>query len=65
MVIDAGTKLIKNGMDKVKMMDIVAKNNFGNGNPSSIESIEACNQILAEFENIETTNLSENKGDKI
>jgi hypothetical protein len=52
-------------MDKVKMMDIVAKNNFGNGNPSSIESIEACNQILAEFENIETTNLSENKGDKI
>ena len=48
-VVDTGTKLIKAGINKTEMMDTVAKYNNGNGNPSSIESTEVCDQILEEF----------------
>ena len=48
-VVDTGTKLIKAGINKTEMMDTVAKYNNGNGNPSSIESAEVCDQILEEF----------------
>ena len=51
-VVDAGSALIKGGMDKTKMMEIVAKHNDGNGNPSSITSEEVCKNILEEFETI-------------
>lgn len=54
-VVDFGSKLIKGGMDKKEMMSIVAKFNNDNGNPSSIETIEICDQILEEFSKIQNT----------
>lgn len=51
-VVDAGSALIKNGMDKTAMMGVVAKYNNGNGNPSSIDSEDICQMILKEFEQI-------------
>lgn len=48
-VVDAGTKLIKSGFNKQEMMDIVAKYNNGNGNPSGIQSVEIADAILSEF----------------
>lgn len=48
-VVDAGSKLIKTGIDKQEMMAIVAKYNNGNGNPSGIANIETCDAILAEM----------------
>lgn len=51
-VVDAGTVLMKNGVDKAEMMGIVAAYNNGNGNPSSIETVEICEQILEAFKNI-------------
>ena len=52
-VVDFGSKLIKGGMDKKEMMAIVAKYNNGNGNPSSIETVEVCDQIIEEFTKIQ------------
>jgi hypothetical protein len=52
-VVDAGSQLIKSGMDKQEMMSIVAKYNDGNGNPSSIKTAEACDLIIKEFNNIQ------------
>lgn len=54
-VVDFGSKLIKGGMDKKEMMAIVAKFNNNNGNPSSIETVEVCDQIIAEFTKIQDT----------
>lgn len=51
-VVDAGSALIKGGMDKTEMMSIVAKYNDGNGNPSSIKSEQICEDILKEFSKI-------------
>lgn len=51
-VVAAGSKLIKEGMDKANMMAIVAKHNNGNGNPSGIKSIEICDAILEELKTI-------------
>ena len=51
-VVDAGSALIKEGMDKAEMMSVVAKYNDGNGNPSSIKSIEVCETIMQEFTKI-------------
>lgn len=51
-VVKAGSALIKGGMNKSDMMGIVAKYNNGNGNPSSIESMEVCQEILKEFAKI-------------
>lgn len=56
-VIDSGTALLKGGMDKTEMMNIVAKFNDGNGNPSSIKTIDVCEKIIAEF-----TKLNKKKG---
>lgn len=53
-VVDAGTALIRSGVDKAEMMGIVATYNNGNGNPSSISTVEICEQVLAAFENIKT-----------
>lgn len=51
-VVNAGTALIKAGIDKAEMMGIVAAYNNGNGNPSSIATTEICEQVLAAFENM-------------
>ena len=51
-VVDAGTLLMKNGIDKAEMMGVVAAYNNGNGNPSSIPTVEICEQVLAAFEKI-------------
>ena len=51
-VVDAGVALMKAGVDKAEMMGIVAAYNNGNGNPSAIQSIEVCEQVLAAFENM-------------
>lgn len=48
-VVDAGTALIKGGMDKAKVSEIVAAHNNGNGNPSQIQSEETCALILKAF----------------
>lgn len=48
-VVDAGSKLIKAGLEKKEMMAIVAKHNGGNGNPSGIPTIEIADAILSEF----------------
>lgn len=45
----AGSELIKQGIKKEKIMEIVAKFNDGNGNPSSIKNLAVCNQILEAF----------------
>lgn len=60
-VVEIGGKLIKAGMDKAAMMEIVAKHNNGNGNPSSIANVEICEAIKEEFESI-TNKLTGNKG---
>lgn len=52
-VVKEGTNLIKNGVSKDAMMSIVAKHNNGNGNPSSITSIEVAEAVLADFANIQ------------
>lgn len=51
-VVKAGTELMKSGFDKNSMLKIVAKYNEGNGNPSSITSVEACEEILKEFKSV-------------
>lgn len=48
-VVDAGSQLIKTGMDKKDMMAIVARHNDGNGNPSGIQSVEIADAILTDF----------------
>ena len=50
-VVDAGATLMKSGFDKTTVMSIVASFNDGNGNPSSIGSIEVCEQIIEAFNN--------------
>lgn len=51
-VVEAGSALIKAGVPKEKMMEVVAANNAGNGNPSSIKTVDACKTILAEFKKL-------------
>ncbi len=58
-VVDAGTALIKGGIDKAEMMGVVAAYNNGNGNPSAITTVEICEQILVAFEEMRKT--KENK----
>lgn len=52
-VIAAGSKLIQNGVDKSAMIAVVAEHNNGNGNPSSIESVEIGDKILEAFKRME------------
>lgn len=72
-VVDAGTTLIKGGLPKEKVMEIVAKHNEGNQNPSSIKSIEVCEAVLKAFAEVTApkgkaktnkTDDTANKGDK-
>ena len=51
-VVDAGSALIKAGTDRAEMMGIVAAYNNGNGNPSSIPTIEICEQVLSAFKEL-------------
>ena len=48
-VVDAGTALIKAGVDKSEIASTVAKHNDGNANPSSIVSEEVCQKIMVDF----------------
>lgn len=52
-VVDTGVLLMKNGTSKTEMMDVVAKFNGGNGNPSSIPTIEICEKVLEVFKTME------------
>ena len=58
-VVDAGKRLITRGMQKDDMMALVAKYNDGNGNPSALKSIEACEQVLEEFKTIKVKEQKE------
>lgn len=58
-VVDAGKRLITRGMQKDDMMSLVAKYNDGNGNPSALKSIEACEQVLEEFKTIKVKEQKE------
>lgn len=60
-VTNLGNELIKLGFEKVKMMEIVANLNNGNGNPNSITSIDIANAIIEEFIKIKETLKGENK----
>ena len=51
-VIDAGTALIQSGTPKEVMIGTVAAFNDGNGNPSTLASIEACDNVLAAFKEL-------------
>lgn len=50
---EEGTRLIKGGVGKDTVYEIVAKINNGNSNFSSITSVEVCNQIIEEFQRIQ------------
>ena len=68
-VVDAGTKLINKGIKKEVIMDVVAKYNNKNANPSSIKSIDICKNIMDEFDTLETAQNKDlkkptKKGDK-
>lgn len=58
-VVDAGKRLITRGMQKDDMMAVVAKHNDGNGNPSALKNIEACEQVLEEFKTIKVKEQKE------
>lgn len=58
-VVNAGKRLITRGMQKDDMMSLVAKYNDGNGNPSALKSIEACEQVLEEFKTIKVKEQKE------
>lgn len=51
-VIAKGTLLIKAGVTKDDMMDVVSKHNDGNKNPSSIKNIEVANTIIKAFDEL-------------
>lgn len=51
-VVNAGLAIMNNGVDKAEVMGTVAAYNNGNGNPSSIPTVEICEQVLTAFENI-------------
>lgn len=54
-VVAEGTALIKSGVSKEDMMAIVSKYNDGKGNPSSIPTIEICEKIITEFNELKKT----------
>ena len=51
-VVDRGSELIKAGVDKSIIVGVVKKHNNGDGNPSSITSIEVCENIVAELNTV-------------
>ena len=48
-VVDLGTELIKKGVPKTKISEVVARHNNGNGNPSSVTDIAVFAIIKDEF----------------
>lgn len=48
-VVETGTALISKGSTKEQIREIVAKHNNGNGNPSSITSLDVCKIVMEEF----------------
>ena len=55
-VVEKASQLIASGVDKNKIAAIVAEHNNGNKNPSSIESIDVCNEINKALNNIKKEN---------
>lgn len=51
----AGVDLIKVGASKEQIRKIVAEQNNGNGNPSSISSLDVCDKVIAAFEAFKET----------
>jgi hypothetical protein len=49
-VVEYGNNLMKIGVTKEAMMEIIKKYNDGNGNPASIQSIEVCKTVKEELE---------------
>ena len=54
-IVEYGTKLIAGGATKDEVSKMVAKHNGDNKNPNSIQSVEICEKIKAEFEKYEKT----------
>lgn len=53
-VVAKGTELMKKGITKDQVMAVVGKYNNDNANPSSIKSIEICEAVMKEFNELET-----------
>lgn len=54
-IVDMGSELIRLGIQKDDVMNIVGKYNEGNKNPSSIKSVEVCAAIIKEFEELKNS----------
>jgi hypothetical protein len=51
-VVDAGTELIKVGVDREQIFEVVGRHNNGKREPSTISTIEVCELIIKDFNNI-------------
>ena len=51
-VVNEGKLLMKEGVDKATVTEIVAIHNNGDGNPSTITSEDICQKIIEEFKNM-------------
>jgi hypothetical protein len=51
-VVEYGNDLMKKGVTKEAMMEVIKKYNDGNGNPASIQSIEVCKTVKEELEKL-------------
>lgn len=60
---DKGSELIAAGVAKEAIQEAVGKHNNGNKNPSSIKSLEVCEAVLEEFNQI-AAEQEKQKGDK-
>lgn len=60
LVLNLAKTMVKNGIDKTELYDIIKTHNEGSNNPNSIKSVEIANQIIAEFNKI----ADEKKGNK-
>ena len=48
-VVDLGNELIKSGVAKEAMMEIIQKHNDGNGNPTALKTVEMCAAAKADL----------------
>lgn len=53
MVVAKGSELIKKGFKKDQIMAVVGKHNNDNFNPSSIKTVEICEAVMKEFNELE------------
>lgn len=53
MVVAKGSELIKKGFTKDQIMAVVGKHNNDNSNPSSIKTVEICEAVMKEFNELE------------